>query len=638
MGQRTVILDYLKAGLVLVPIPAGLKGPTKPGWNKRERCISDPKLASNLPSNSGLAHAYSRTCAIDIDDLAAATRWFDERGVSLGALMDEPEAVRISSGRANRAKLIYRLPDGIEPLASKKIIESKQNIIDFRCATSTGLTAQDVLPPSIHPDTGQAYVWEYADDLVGDWRSLPTLPSALLNIWTALLTSAPTTVSSLPTVDLTELRELLKDHGPGCDRDTWVKVLAIIHYETGGSAEGLALANEWSAGSDKYKGPKDVLTRWRSFKIDHNAPATAASLRIDKAASPDDFEVITDAPVNASAPSRFRVVPAQEFATGAPLSWIIKSVLPKAEVVVIYGESGSGKTFMVLDMVAAIATGRAWRDFKTTPGKVVYICAEGVGGFRQRLKAYARQFNIPLDQMPGVIPDAPNFLDKKDPLEVAKQIIKSGGAAVVVIDTLSAVLPGGNENAGEDMGQALAHCKGIHRATGALVILIHHSGKDASKGARGWSGLRAAADAELEVIRQGDYRKLTITKQKDGGDSAEFGFKLLPITVGVDDDGVDITSCVVEHTEFLSPTPTRKLGAVEDRIMKTYSDLKPADGSSLWVEKIVEVVAPQLTNDPGQRDQRKGRVRKALENLCRLEILCMNEGMVSDATCYAHAT
>lgn len=629
------IQEYSAAGFVLVPIPKGSKGPegaSAKGWNKRENCV----VPDDWTGNIGLAHAYSRTCAVDIDDLEAATRWLDARGVSLGALLDEPEAVRVSSGRPNRAKLIYRLPDGWPPLVSKKIIEDKANIIDFRCASSTGTTVQDVLPPSIHPETGKPYEWQYADDMIGDWRALPVLPKPLHAIWQGLIEVEPKSseFENSERVGLDELRELLKDHDPGCDRDAWVKILAIIHYETQGSAEGLALANEWSKGSDKYKGPKDVLTRWRSFHLDRAAPATAASLRADTPpASPDDFDVIEDAPTEAKKLSRFRVVPAQEFAVGRPLNWIIKGVLPKAEVIVIYGESGSGKTFMVLDMVASIATGRQWRDLKTEAGKVVYICAEGVGGFRQRLKAYSHQFAVPLEGLPGVIPDAPNFLEGKDPLEIAKQIKIAGGASVVVIDTLSAVASGGNENAGEDMGAVLGHCKGIHRATGAVVILIHHSGKDASKGARGWSGLRAAADAELEVIRQGDYRKLTITKQKDGNDSAEYGFKLTPVTIGIDEDDVEITSCVVEHTEVVqAPAAGRKLGAVETKIMTALVDLTPGAGDPVWVEKIVEKVAPQLTNDPGMRDQRKGRVRKALENLSRLEIINVLDGMVSHAT------
>lgn len=285
-----LVQDYLDAGFVLVPIPKGSKGPeglAAKGWNKRERCV----VPADWTGNIGLAHAYSGTCAIDIDDLEAAAAWLAARGVMLGALLDEPEAVRISSGRANRAKLIYRLT---VPLNSKKIIEDKRNIIDFRCASSTGTTVQDVLPPSIHPDTGKPYTWEYADELIGDWRALPLIPQALLDIWTGLLTqqSAPS-VGKESTVDITELRTLLADHDPDCDRDAWVETLAIIHYETAGSEEGLKLADEWSAKGEKYKGLKDVRTRWRSFHLDHANPKTANSLRVDKPASPDDFEVVT---------------------------------------------------------------------------------------------------------------------------------------------------------------------------------------------------------------------------------------------------------------------------------------------------------------------------------------------------------
>jgi RecA-family ATPase len=105
-----------------------------------------------------------------------------------------------------------------------------------------------------------------------------------------------------------------------------------------------------------------------------------------------------------------------------------------------------------------------------------------------------------------VLADAPNLMEKQDALDVARAIVAAGGAQLVIVDTFAQVMPGANENAGEDVGRALAHCKGIHRATGALVLLVHHSGKDSSRGARGWSGLRAAADVELEVVRADDAR------------------------------------------------------------------------------------------------------------------------------------
>ena len=128
--------QYVAHGWSLVPIPDGLKGPSGPGttgWNKRKRCV----LPSTWRGNVGLAHAYSGTCAIDIDDLEHAAAFLKGHAIDLDVLLKAPDAVLISSGRPNRAKLLYRLA---EPLPSKKIIEKvdglKQNIIDFRCATS----------------------------------------------------------------------------------------------------------------------------------------------------------------------------------------------------------------------------------------------------------------------------------------------------------------------------------------------------------------------------------------------------------------------------------------------------------------------------------------------------------------------
>src|SRR5262249_54953770 len=133
---------------------------------------------------------------------------------------------------------------------------------------------------------------------------------------------------------------------------------------------------------------------------------------------------------------------------------------------------------------------------------------------------------------------------------VIRELGSYGGASIVVVDTLAQATPGANENAGEDMGRVLANCKAIRRATGATVLLIHHAGKDLSRGARGWSGLRAAADAEIEISRLDDSNRLaTITKQKDGTDGAKYPFKLAVVPLGEDADGEVIDSCVVTHLD-----------------------------------------------------------------------------------------
>lgn len=184
--ERTALLSsYLEAGLALVPIPLGSKGPTAKGWNLRENAIRTEDGAARLNGqcNIGLAHAYcepSPTCAIDLDNISMARPWFAERGVDIEALLDAPDAVRIESGRLGRSKLLYRAP---RALPTHKIGEGG---VEFRCASREGLTVQDVLPPSVHPDTGLPY------RLIGDIGNIPPLPDALLSIWHGLGTAFTT--------------------------------------------------------------------------------------------------------------------------------------------------------------------------------------------------------------------------------------------------------------------------------------------------------------------------------------------------------------------------------------------------------------------------------------------------------------
>lgn len=634
-------VDYVRHGWVLVPIPEGQKGPTAKGWNTRDRCVSTEERAARLDANVGLAHAYSGTCSIDFDDLERAAAYLKEHQIDVNMLLKAPDAVRISSGRANRAKLLYRLET---PLPSLKLVEytaddgKKYKALELRCATTKGTTVQDVLPPSIHPDTGKPYAWEYGDELIGDWRNLPAIPDALLKLWQSLLAPANgldlahKASSGAQEINFELLRQTLAGHNPDAGYDDWLKVGMALHHETDGGPDGFDLWNEWSAKGTKYKGSNDLEPHWRSFRNDGNRLITLASLRTEIAATADDFDIVSlsDIAVSASGkPDRFTPVDAQDFAEGPELNWLVDSLIPAAELVVLYGASGSGKSFLALDLVAAIARGIPWRGFDTTPGKVVYICAEGAGGFRKRLRAYAKQHGIPLRGLMKVIGDAPNLLEGKDALAVAKQIVQAGSASIIVLDTLAAVSPGGNENGGDDMGIVLAHCKGLHQATGAVILLIGHTGKDATRGMRGWTGIKAAADAELEIVRNGNDRVLTVTKMKDGEDGKELGFRLLPISVGTDNKGRDVTSCIVEHTEVVAKQ--RGLGGVERDVYKTLSDMLPLDGggSSVAVEDLVAGVVKGMVRGESVKDQRKIRVKRALESLKQDGIISIENDRVS---------
>jgi hypothetical protein len=356
----------------------------------------------------------------------------------------------------------------------------------------------------------------------------------------------------------------------------------------------------------------------------------------------EEFEALPEVPAELSegAATRFRVIPANEFAVGSPLAWIIKSVLPRAELVVLYGESGAGKSFLAFDLCAAVSRGVAWQEFKTTPGRVVYVCAEGAGGFRNRINAYALEHEVDLSTLPAVVADAPNLVEVDDVLDLTRAICEKGKADLVVIDTLAASTPGADENSGQDMGKVLSHCKAMHKATGALIVLIHHSGKDATKGARGWSGLKAAADAQIQVTREGDFRTVKIEKMKDGSDGKEWTFKLSPVLLGMDEDGDEITSCVIEFVEppVQQQSTEGGLGVRQRTVLNLVRDME-AERGDCYVSDLLDEAVKLMPHDTSvKRDYRRQHARTAMQALLDKKFLFLRGADRISATNAVQAT
>lgn len=320
---------------------------------------------------------------------------------------------------------------------------------------------------------------------------------------------------------------------------------------------------------------------------------------------------------------RFGFLSSADFVKRARMRWIVSGVLPEAELAVIYGESGSGKSFLAYDMAASISRGIEWNGHKTVKGNVAIIAAEGAAGMRNRVEAYQLQNFCEHAELPAVMPDSPNFMDNEHAALVAKQLLASGPFAVVIVDTLSNVHQG-NENSGDDMGKVLANCKFLHRKTGALIVLIHHSGKDATKGARGWSGIRAAADAEIEVKRNKETRLWSVSKMKDGEDGQAFGFNLERVPLGTDDDGNTISSCVVNHCAIAQPVSqgNRPSGKYEEAIYAAVRLTPDGADTAKLRAKILDAI-PHIGEG---RDQRKGSFNTALQSLCHKRLLRTVEG------------
>jgi len=344
---------------------------------------------------------------------------------------------------------------------------------------------------------------------------------------------------------------------------------------------------------------------------------------------------------------RFRLKDTTEFIERQKASWIVKGLVPNATLGVIYGASGSGKSFFVLDLMAAVARAvtaqqikealeqgkeikhSTWRNLKLLGASICWVAAEGQEDMRKRVQAYCIRAGIdPKDLPMAFIDEAPNFLEAPDVKAVIKQMRAKGRFDIVVIDTLAQVMAGGNENSGEDMGKVLAYCREITRLTGAMVILIHHSGKDESRGARGWSGLRAAADFEFEIIRADEDRVATVTKMKGGADGDEYGFRLESITVGKDDDGDEETTCVVIATDSTRATVAVVKGPRSEKkklVLETAAGVIAVDGGSITRNALVALVWEHYPRGDSDKDSRKGNAGRDIDALIKDGFLLQNE-------------
>jgi len=351
---------------------------------------------------------------------------------------------------------------------------------------------------------------------------------------------------------------------------------------------------------------------------------------VDASGDFDDLGPDPDAQVAAPAkPRRFAPQTPEQFMQRPAPKWLIKGVLPQASLAVVYGASGSGKSFFTFDMCAAIVRGEPWRGARVVQGRGVYVVAEGAGGFRNRLEAYCEQHDVaPAALGMGLIANAPNLMDKLQVNELIEDLKAFGPISFIVMDTYARVMVGGNENDAKDVGMVLAQCAKIHRQTGAMVVLVHHSGKDDGAGARGSSALRAAADVEIQVKGDSKARSAKVTKQKDGEDGKQYGFRLHTVVLGEDEDGEDITSCTVEHLangEGLAPSVELK-GDIEKAVYDMITVHLDLGAASVRVEDLVSRVSESLEYDPAvdKKDRRKERVKRALKTLETKKLIVNN--------------
>lgn len=274
---------------------------------------------------------------------------------------------------------------------------------------------------------------------------------------------------------------------------------------------------------------------------------------------------------------RSKVLPFGQVSARLDISQLVRGWLTKGGFSVLYGPSNCGKTFLMTHLAICIATGKPWLGNSVRQGAVVYVAAEGGGGINNRIAAQRESCPEADGSTPFyLLPTAINLMGQGDAVSLS-ELLPDEAISLLVIDTMARALGDGDENTAKDVGIFVQNIDALRDRTGAHVCVVHHSGKDADRGARGSSALRAAVDTEIAVSAD---RQVTAPKQRDLPQPAPLFFDLETVELGKDADGFPVTSAIVVQSDALelSPKASKAIGGKAEVALEALREAIREDG------------------------------------------------------------
>lgn len=409
---------------------------------------------------------------------------------------------------------------------------------------------------------------------------------------------------------------------------------------------GQQLAEEWSAGSEAHwvhdggsEAQQAIANLFDGFDPGRGmSPGTlfhhAYANGMPRNAPP--VEMTSPSPSVSVSTGGFAILSRDDLDALPPLRWAVRGVLPETGLAAIYGEPGSGKSFLAIDLAARISGGLPdWFGHQVLQRDVVYAALEGGRGIQQRMAAWDSVNGVRATRIKFLLRGF-TLLSEGDVSTLATTVAANvAPGAVVIIDTLAQATPGADENAAKDMGVVLHAAQHIADAFKGLVVLVHHSGKEGSRGLRGHSSLNAAMDAVINVERDKltNRRSWRVTKMKDAEDGATGHFTLERVDLGPDSFGGRVTSGAVKEITGLpvladkgQPAP---LGANQKAI---YDALQrhPSASAGWDMNTLTDLGKAALSNVAGR--YRATRVKDALNGLIDGGIIKKDEGGIFHLT------
>jgi hypothetical protein len=549
-------LDYAKYGWSVFPCKVGLKKPAcTNGFND---ATTDPeqirKWWKDEPFNIGIATGASDLVVVDIDLVAGEP----VGEINFKAMSDYeplPETLTVTT-RSGGKQFYFKKTDPIIKSSNSQLCSK----VDIKAQG-----AYVIAPPSYVIEDEKACAGYYSFDNWVEPLPLPAwLESNILELQKntrpkiANVGIIPQKHTDFPCNETNKeklrqaIRNMLQKNTLSSETD-WVQILfsfRSLKFMAGWTDEkAWELFDEicqWD-GMGKYK-KLENRNRWDKddFKSDGKTYKTLLDALSKHGMEPELFSLALE---NRSAlkSKRFKLLSITDVLNQTDTRWLVKGLLPGKGLGAIYGASNSGKSFLVIDLLMSLCQGENWFALKVPePRPVVYLALEGGGGIKNRLKAYLKHHEIPAPANFHLIIDA---FDIRNQAPNLLETIIDINPAMVCIDTLNQSAPGSDENSNADMTDIISQAQKISTAINGLVLLVHHTGKDASKGLRGHSSLNAALDIAIEVQSETvkSPKLFRVTKSKDGSCDISGTFKLKVVELGIDSDGDKITSCIVER-------------------------------------------------------------------------------------------
>jgi hypothetical protein len=289
--------------------------------------------------------------------------------------------------------------------------------------------------------------------------------------------------------------------------------------------------------------------------------------------------------------ARFKLVPFDAIKVGRGRSYLVRDLIPREGVVVVWGPPKCGKTFWTFDVVMHIAAGwPEYRGKRVEAGTVVYVACEGERGLAARVEAFRRgkmaesasgaSFSLISTRL-DLVEDHADLIN-----DIRAQLGRET-CSVLVIDTLNRSIRG-SESDDAVMGAYVRAADALREAFGCAVLVIHHCGIDTTR-PRGHTSLTGAADAQIKVSRDKSGRISTeVEWMKDGPEGAKTLSTLEVIEVGDDEDGKPITSCIVQPCD-------------DDEAETSTKRLKLPDAARVALEMLKKAVAEAGVPGPSNR-------------------------------------